>query len=107
MQVSFTVQASRVGSLHRALLPVFSNTDVQPFCHNEVPFGLAGVCLNGTLESTSVSDFVEQMNVNFIGAVTMTKGRFWVLTWTQILVQIFCTMKDQHSMWGAILLGLS
>ncbi|BDA42370.1 probable oxidoreductase EphD [Coccomyxa sp. Obi] len=34
----------------------------------------AGVCLNGTLESTSIADFVDQMNVNFLGAVIMTKG---------------------------------
>jgi len=33
------------------------------------------VCLNGTLENTAISDFVEQMNVNFLGAVTVTKGK--------------------------------
>ena len=35
---------------------------------------ITGVCLNGTLESTPVADFVDQMNVNFLGAVIMTKG---------------------------------
>lgn len=34
----------------------------------------AGVCLNGSLKDTSLSDFVEQMNVNFFGTVAMTKG---------------------------------
>lgn len=38
----------------------------------------AGVCLNGTLESTPVADFVDQMNVNFLGAVIMTKGKLLV-----------------------------
>jgi len=33
-----------------------------------------GVCLNGSLKDTSLSDFAEQMNVNFFGAVAMTKG---------------------------------
>ena len=34
----------------------------------------AGVCLNGSLKDTSLSDFVEQMSVNFFGTVAMTKG---------------------------------
>ena len=33
-----------------------------------------GVCMTGALADTAVSDFVDQMNVNFLGAVTMTKG---------------------------------
>ena len=33
-----------------------------------------GVCLNGSVADTSVSDFIEQMNVNFLGAVAVTKG---------------------------------
>lgn len=30
--------------------------------------------MTGALADTTVSDFVDQMNVNFMGAVTMTKG---------------------------------
>lgn len=40
----------------------------------QILINCAGVCLNGNLESTPVSDFVDQMNVNFLGAVIMTKG---------------------------------
>ena len=35
----------------------------------------AGVCLNGSLADTSMHDYMEQMNVNFFGAVAMTKGK--------------------------------
>ena len=30
--------------------------------------------MTGALADTTVADFVDQMNVNFMGAVTMTKG---------------------------------
>lgn len=42
---------------------------------------VAGVCLNGSLKDTSLSDFTEQMNVNFFGAVAMTKGEHSVPAW--------------------------
>lgn len=41
---------------------------------------LAGVCLNGSLADTSIADFVEQMNVNFLGAVAVTKGERCILS---------------------------
>ncbi|CAL5219949.1 g1881 [Coccomyxa viridis] len=40
----------------------------------DILINCAGVCLNGSLKDTSFSDFQEQMNVNFFGAVAMTKG---------------------------------
>jgi NAD(P)-dependent dehydrogenase (short-subunit alcohol dehydrogenase family) len=34
----------------------------------------AGVCLNGSVKDTSLADYIDQMNANFLGAVAMTKG---------------------------------
>ena len=42
-------------------------TEYLPMCE--------GVCLNGSLADTSMRDYMEQMNVNFFGAVAMTKGK--------------------------------
>ena len=42
-------------------------TEILPVCAE-------GVCLNGSLADTSMHDYMEQMNVNFFGAVAMPKG---------------------------------